>query len=149
MKTNVNVLIPRKLYASKIKSGGYSCEHVVIGTLLFVVVLLGALVGVIAYVFVHEVNYTIPLLMEDVKLQTLSVYCEDLALSPDEDFETFVTKKNRLNVSVNKDDKYICTGNNLTSILQQVSRYCYIQHNFTISYDHMKLLCQKNDENYH
>ncbi|XP_053403956.1 uncharacterized protein LOC128558494 [Mercenaria mercenaria] len=71
-----------------------------------------ALVAFVGYFSYQDAYHNIPLLAQEY-ITELSVYCDDISLSPDDNIETFNTKKNNLILSVNSDDgRYICTYKN-------------------------------------
>lgn len=55
-------------------------------------------------------------------MEHFSVYCEHLSLSPDDDDETFVQRKNDFEVSIAEDGRYVCTyrKNQLKEVIKKV-----------------------------
>ncbi|XP_045200718.1 uncharacterized protein LOC123554553 [Mercenaria mercenaria] len=77
-------------------------------------VLLSGLISLIGYILYEE--------MMSVYSETLvefSVPCDDLSLSPDEDFETFDIKRNGLKTFV-RGDRYMCSYGNVTELVRLV-----------------------------
>lgn len=124
MLKNVLILSTKRLVQTKLNvtgndNGVCNSEHIVIGILVFLVLLLGALVSIIGYILMQESNNTLPLL-SDMSMNTVSVYCDDLSLSPDEDFDTFEAKKGGMKVSLDKRQNYVCSERNLTFFVQKI-----------------------------
>ncbi|XP_060572258.1 uncharacterized protein LOC132730368, partial [Ruditapes philippinarum] len=124
MLKNILILCTKRFVQTKLNvtgngNGVCNSEHIVIGILLFLVLILGVLVSIIGYILMQENNNTLPLL-SDMTMNTLSVYCEDLSLSPDDDFDTFEAKKGGMKVSLDNRQNYICSERNLTFFVQKI-----------------------------
>lgn len=90
--------------------------------LLFILdLVLAGVVPLVGYYFYHDTYNILPAL-EKEKLENISVYCENLSLSPDDDEETFVRRKNDFEVSIAEDGKYICNyrKNKLNQVIRKV-----------------------------
>jgi hypothetical protein len=72
------------------------------------------------YVMNQDICYTLPLI-SNAHFEEFEVYCDNLSLSPDEDFETFDSgSKNRLSVSVNTEGKYVCKSKNFGDLTKKL-----------------------------
>lgn len=93
--------------------------RVLVMVLLILALLLSSLVILVGYFLYQEGTYILPLFSMNT-VSTLPVLCEDLSLSPDEDFDTFDVTKENLRVYLNAQDKYICDGKNFTGIVNKI-----------------------------
>ncbi|XP_053404977.1 uncharacterized protein LOC128558787 [Mercenaria mercenaria] len=122
LKQNVNCLVRSSENLSEIYNDKCNREYIFVSILVLSALLIGSLVFLVGYFRLQEVHHILPLLSKG-NVQTLSVFCEDLSLSSDEDFDTFEAKMSRPAVYVNSDGKYICENRNFTAtVLKSVER---------------------------
>lgn len=93
--------------------------RVLVMVLLILALLLSSLVILVGYFLYQEGTYILPLFSMKT-VSTLPVLCEDLSLSPNEDFDTFDVTKENLRVYRNAQDKYICDGKNFTGVVNKI-----------------------------
>ncbi|XP_045200967.2 uncharacterized protein LOC123554726 isoform X2 [Mercenaria mercenaria] len=105
----------RGLWCSKERN---SSENIIRSILGGVAVLLLALTLLVGSFISFESEYS-NTGYRNKYIQEFSFLCDDLSLSPDEDFETFNINKNKLKYFV-QGDKYICRFHNLTEVLYKV-----------------------------
>lgn len=96
--------------------------HLLISVLLILTLLLLCLGLLVGYIVYQEVCYTLPLFSLEM-VRTLPVFCNDLSLSPDDDFETFDINKDNLRTYLDDHGRYVCEGKNITDVISKVSNF--------------------------
>jgi hypothetical protein len=82
--------------------------------LTVVLCLLGSLTVLVVKFLIEEAAFG-----EVNHLYDFSVFCEDLSLSPYEDYETFNVRNKQFQTTLHN-DRYVCSTKNITKIISQV-----------------------------